>query len=84
MRTVAAHQLVELEIRFPGITASIAELEAATLPACPACQSNDTATVHVGVIDRLLAMASATSKLKLVADGPAAGAHHCNACGSFF
>jgi hypothetical protein len=78
------HQLVELEIRFPGITASIAELEAATLPSCPACRSVDTATVHVGVIDRLLAIAAATTKLKLVPEGPVAGVHYCNACRRFF
>jgi hypothetical protein len=73
-----------LENRYPGITESILRFERAELPACPRCGSQDTANVQVGLIGRTIDIAAATTKFKLIPNGPKPGAYFCNACGEFF
>jgi hypothetical protein len=58
---------------------------AASLCARPIVGTSDnTASVQVGVIGRTITMAAATSKFKLVANGPKPGTYFCQACRGFF
>jgi len=56
----------------------------ATMPKCPHCESEDTAKYLVGIVSASLAIAAATRKVKLLANGPAPGSHICRACGKSF
>lgn len=76
--------LDDLEARHPGIRSQIMDFENAEIPACPHCGSSDTARVNVGMTPRTLAIAAATTKLKLLLNGPVPGRHACNACEGFF
>ena len=76
--------LDDLEAGHPGIRSQVLDFENAELPACPHCGSSDTARVNVGMTPRTLAIAAATTKLKLLSNGPGPGRHACNACGGFF
>ncbi len=83
MLKIAEHTLHELEATYPGILESILWFEGAALPACPRCSSSDTADVQVGIIGRTINIAAATTKFKLIANGPKPG-YFCNACDEFF
>jgi hypothetical protein len=76
--------LDDLEARHSGIRAQIMDFENAELPPCPHCGSTDTAQTSLGMLPRSLAIASATTKLKLIPNGPLPGRYACNACESFF
>lgn len=76
--------LDELEERYPGIGKTIERFEAAELPDCTRCGSGNSADVQVGVIGRTIALSAATTKFKLVANGPKPGTYFCNDCGEFF
>jgi hypothetical protein len=76
--------LAQVEAQYPGIREDIRHFEEAQLPACSACGSADTAKVICGVIGRTMHIVGATTKAALIAKGPAAGAHFCNACRAFF
>jgi N-formylglutamate deformylase len=78
------NDIANLESRYPGITETIRAFQAAELPPCPACGSVDTAKVICGVIGRTMRIVGATRKPKLIANGPAPGAHFCHACDAFF
>jgi len=67
-----------------GIGKAKLYFEKATLPVCPRCGSEDTAYVQCGIIGRTTNIAAATTKLKLIANGPKPGKHFCNACNRFF
>lgn len=56
----------------------------ADLPPCPDCGSEDTASVQIGVIQRTMNIAAATTKFKLIPNGPKPGPYFCNACDRFF
>ena len=76
--------LSELEAAYPGIRTSILAREAANVPPCTNCGASDTASVGQGILGRSVALAAATTKFKLVPNGPAPGRHFCNVCGRFF
>jgi hypothetical protein len=84
MLKVDQAHLQALEQRYPNLMGTIRALEGDPLPACAHCQSEDTAIVHVDVRDRLIALASATSKIKLIPNGPKPGEYFCNACQKYF
>jgi hypothetical protein len=74
----------DVEAQYPGITANIRRFEEAILPPCPHCGSEDTADVQCGLVGRTIRIAAATTKFKLLANGPKPGAFFCRACGQFF
>ncbi len=84
MLTVDEPTLSELEATYPGIRNSILAFESAALPACSHCRSSNTADVQVGVIGRTINIAAATTKVKLISNGPKFGKYFCNCCEKFF
>lgn len=84
MLRIDAHALDRLERAYPGIVQTIRYFEAARLPGCSRCRSQDTASVQCGIIGRSINLAGATSKVKLIANGPKPGKYFCNACNEFF
>jgi hypothetical protein len=76
--------LDHLEKKYPGIGETILYFENATLPACSGCTSTDTAQVGCGIIGRTIKIAAATTKFKLIPNGPAPGKYFCNTCNTFF
>lgn len=83
MLKVDQKTLDEMERKHEGIVKSIMRHENADLPACPHCKSRDTADVLCGIIGRTIEMASATTKVTLVANSPP-GRYRCNACRKYF
>ena len=67
-----------------GIVETILRFEKAELPRCLHCGSTNTADVRCGVIGRTIYIAAATSKVKLIANGPKPGNYWCNSCEAFF
>ena len=84
MLKVNPTELDRLEAMYEGLKVQIESFEAMELPNCPNCNSSDTASVQVGIIGRTMNLAGATSKVKLIPNGPRPGKHHCNQCNSFF
>jgi hypothetical protein len=84
MQEIDDDTLDELERRYPGIRDQILHFEDASLPACPRCGSQNTAEVNVGIIGRTISIAAATTKFKLIPNGPKPGHYFCNACKTFF
>jgi hypothetical protein len=76
--------LDQLEEQYPGIKEMILQFEAAHLPTCAHCASSNIAKVQVGIIGRTITIAAATTKLKLIPNGPRPGGYFCNACKAFF
>lgn len=76
--------LRHLEEKYSGIGETIRSFEGMALPACPRCRSTDTASVNCGVIGRTIALAGATTKFRLIANGPKPGSYFCNVCEMFF
>ena len=76
--------LEEMESQHPGIRQTIMRFEYAALPPCPNCRSENTADVQVGIIGRTIYLATATTKFKLIANGPKPGAYFCHQCQRFF
>ncbi len=58
--------------------------ETGTHPVCSHCGSANTADVGCGIIGRTINIAAATTKFKLIVDGPAPGKSFCNTCNEFF
>jgi hypothetical protein len=77
-------ELDRLEEEYPGIGETIRHFEEATLPVCSRCRSEDTASVQCGVVGRTIKIACATTKFRLIANGPAPGKYFCNRCKEFF
>ena len=50
---------------------------------CARCGSTKTAGVHCGIVGRTINLAAATTKFKLIANGPRPGQYFCNACNEF-
>lgn len=84
MLRIDKEALDRLEAKYPGIGASIRAREESALPACSRCGSRETASVGHGVIGRTINLAAATTKFKLIANGPALGKYFCNICGKYF
>jgi len=72
------------ERQYPGITEQIWRFESAVLPPCPNCGDGDTADVQVGVIGRTINISMATTKFRLIPNGPKPGEFYCNQCKEFF
>jgi hypothetical protein len=81
---IDSQRLASMERDYPGITAQIHRYDCCDLPTCPNCCSNDTAAVHVGLVGRSMNIAFATTKFRLLANGPKPGAYYCNQCGRYF
>jgi TPR repeat protein len=84
MITCDQKTLDRMEDKYPGILKSVRYFEEAVLPACCYCGSEDTASVQCGVIGRTTNIAAATTKFKLIANGPKTGKYFCNTCEKFF
>ena len=84
MLTIDNNGLDRMEILYPGIRATVSAYDEAKLPSCHQCGSEDTAAVGCGMIGRTIALAGATTKFKLVPNGPKPGAYFCNQCNKFF
>ena len=76
--------LAKMEGVHPGIGESIRIREEIVLPTCHHCRSQDTARVGVGVNGRTIYLAAATTKFKLIPNGPKPGEYFCNSCEKFF
>jgi hypothetical protein len=72
------------EWRWGGFILSVLHFEMAKLPPCAHCGSENTADVQVGVVQYTMNLAAATSKFKLIPNGPKPGKYFCNACKKFF
>jgi hypothetical protein len=84
MLTIDEKTLNQMEAQHPGIRETIVYFEEATVPACTRCGSSDTATVGCGIVGRTIYIAAATTKFKLIPNGPAPGKYFCNTCSGFF
>ncbi len=77
-------ELDRLEQQHPGIIKTIQHYENAGVPACPKCQSIDTAIVSCGIVGRSIAVSAATTKMHLLPNLPKPGEYFCNTCEKFF
>ncbi len=84
MLKLSKKELGELEKQHPDIKTTVFYFENAKLPVCPKCQSKDTAQVGRGIVGRSIAVSAATTKFKLLANGPKPGEYYCNSCEKFF
>lgn len=84
MMKVDGDTLEEMEAKYPGIKEQIFRFEKAVLSPCPHCGAEDTADVQVGIIGRTIHIGAATSKFKLIPNGPRPGKYYCNACQQYF
>lgn len=84
MLKIDKETLDHMEMQHPRITETIRHFEDAKLPACSLCGSTDTASVGCGVIGRTIYLASATTKFKLIPNGPRPGEYFCNTCEKYF
>ena len=75
--------LREAEAMYPGFRKNLDYYEALDLPPCPTCNSTNTAKVSAGLVGRSIALAAATTKIKLVPNGHPAD-FHCGDCSRFF
>ena len=84
MLKIDKEALDHMEKEYPGIGEAILRFEKTTLPVCSRCVSENTAAVQCGIIGRTINIAAATTKFKLIANGPKPGAYFCNTCNEFF
>jgi len=84
MLKISEENLSKLDCDYPGVRDYLVKLEAKAMPECVHCDCEDTAEVNVGVIGRTIAMAQASSRFKLIPNGPKPGEYFCNGCRSFF
>jgi hypothetical protein len=84
MLKVDQSTLEGMETKFPGIVEDIHDFESTDLPSCPKCGTDDTAQVECGLIGRTINIITATTKMKLIPNGPKPGDFFCHPCGSFF
>jgi|FLOH01.1.fsa_nt_gi hypothetical protein len=76
--------LDRLENDYPGIKKNILKIENTVLPACARCGSEDTAMIGVGIVGRSCRMTGATTKWRVIPNGPPPGEFFCNPCNEFF
>jgi len=83
MLTVTEDWLRKAEEMYPGFRHTLNYYELLDLPACPRCGSANSAKVSTGLVGRSIALAAATTKIKLLPNGHPAD-FHCGDCGHFF
>ena len=84
MLKVDKETLDHMEKGYSGILKSILYFEEAVLPPCPRCASEDTANVQCGIVGRTINIVAATTKIKLIPNGPKPGRYCCNTCKEYF
>ena len=84
MLRVDKKTFTHMEMGYPGIYEQILRFENAQLPSCPCCGSEDTADVQIGIIGRTINIVGATTKFRLIPNGPKPGKYFCNTCKEFF
>jgi hypothetical protein len=84
MLKIDKETLDQMEKSYPGLGETILHYEQAALPVCSRCGSKDTAAVGCGLVGRSMVVAAATTKFKLIPNGPPPGKHFCNTCNEFF
>ncbi|MHC1740647.1 MAG: hypothetical protein AB9897_05995 [Anaerolineaceae bacterium] len=84
MLKITQEELEGFEKSYPGIRRDVMQFEEAMLPNCRHCGSADTADVQIGITGRTIYMCSATTKFKLIPNGPRPGRYFCNGCRQFF
>jgi hypothetical protein len=84
MLNIDQEVLDNIELQYPGIGKSIRYREEAALHECSLCGSDDTAKVGAGIIGYSINLAAATTKFKLIQNGPRPGEYFCNSCKKFF
>jgi len=84
MLKVDQKTLDRMESQYKGIVEIILRYEEDELPPCPRCKSEDTAYVSVGIVGRSINLAAATTKIKLIPNGPKRGKYFCNSCEKYF
>jgi transposase-like protein len=83
MLKVSKARIRAAEERYPGFKDTLDYYEAQSLPSCPLCGSAETAKTATGVIGRTMELAAATTKIRLVPNGPHA-AFYCETCDKLF
>ena len=76
--------IAHVERQYPGFEEILLGFESAILPACSHCGSANTANVQVGCVGITQNLAAATTKFKLILNGPKPGKFFCNTCDEFF
>lgn len=84
MIKISLEHINRMDGDYPGIKDDILRFEIEKMPACPVCESADTASVQIGIIQRTMNIAVATTKFKLIPNRPKPGEYYCNACEQFF
>jgi len=84
MIKITREQVDKTEHNYPGFKKSLDCYEETPCPSCPHCESSDTAFCSAGIVGRSMALASATTRIKLHANGPFKGEFFCNACKQYF
>ena len=84
MLKIDKQALARIEQLHPGVRETILRFEEAILPVCSRCGSENTADVQCGIIGRTINIATVTTKIKLIANGPKPGKFFCNTCKEFF
>ena len=84
MLTVTKAWIRKAEAQSPGFRETLEYYEALDLPPCPRCSSTNTAKVSSGLVGRSMALAAATTKMKLVPNRKPGEDFHCGACDQFF
>ena len=84
MLKVSPEQLESMSQSYPGIKKQVISWEETDCPLCSSCGSANTAVVSVGVVGRSMSIAGATTKIKLVPNGPKPGDYFCNECSKFW
>ena len=84
MLRVGPAELEIMEQNYPGIKDQIISREELELPSCANCGSANTASVSVGLVGRSMSIAAATTRMKLISNGPSPGRYFCNDCNEFW
>jgi hypothetical protein len=71
----------EVDAQRPGFRKTVEHWDAAELPPCPSCGSDDTAQVSAGLVGKSIHLAAATTKI--LPNGHPAD-FYCNQCESYF
>jgi len=83
MIKISEDQFKHYEVNYPGITEQILRFDKRVMPPCPFCNSTDTAVVICGIIGRTIHIASATSRVKLLANRDQRH-FYCHSCKQYF
>lgn len=84
MLKIDEKRVAQVEMRYSSFGEILLRFESATLPVCSHCKSANTANVQVGCVGITINLAAATTKFKLISNGPKPGKFFCNTCNEFF